>query len=59
MNINEIIQNEFFGDKQFLKSAVLLTIAVFLISAPAPDSSIIEELTSNLISITKNPALEP
>jgi hypothetical protein len=43
----------------FIKAAVLLTIGLFLISAPAPDAGVIEEMTSNLIAIAKNPAMEP
>ena len=43
----------------FLKAAVLLTITFFLISAPAPDSNAITDMTSNLIVVAKNPALEP
>jgi hypothetical protein len=43
----------------FIKAAVLLTVGVFLISAPAPDPRILEEMTSQLISISKNPAFEP
>ena len=43
----------------FIKAAVILTIGLFLISAPAPDSRVVEEITSNLIVIAKNPAMEP
>jgi len=43
----------------FIKAAVLLTIGLFLISAPAPGSGFLEDMTSNLISISKNPTLEP
>jgi len=43
----------------FVKAAVLLTVGLFLVSAPAPDSRVLEEMTSNLISISKNPAFEP
>jgi hypothetical protein len=43
----------------FIKAAVLLTVGLFLVSAPAPDSRILEEMTSHLISISKNPALGP
>lgn len=43
----------------FIKAALLLTIGLFLISAPAPDSRVIEEMTSNLIMVAKNPAMEP
>jgi hypothetical protein len=35
---------------------VLLTIAVFLISAPAPDPAAIADMASNLLVIAKNPA---
>ena len=43
----------------FIKAAVLLTIGLFLISAPTPDARVVEEMTSNLIAIAKNPAIEP
>ena len=43
----------------FIKAAVILTIGLFLISAPAPDARVVEEITSNLITIAKNPAMEP
>lgn len=43
----------------FIKAAVLLTVGLFLLSAPTPDSRIVVEMSSNLISIAKNPAMEP
>ena len=43
----------------FLKAAIVLTIAVFLIIAPALDSSVFADMTSNFIVVAKNPALEP
>jgi len=57
MNINGNIQAQSLRGKSFIKAAVLLTIAVFLISAPAPDPSAIADMTPNLIVIAKNPAL--
>jgi hypothetical protein len=43
----------------FIKAALLLTIGLFLISAPAPEAGVIEEMTSNLLVIAKNPVMEP
>jgi len=43
----------------FVKATVLLTIGLFLISAPTPDPRVVAEMTSNLILISNNPALEP
>ena len=57
MNISEDIQAQSLRGKRFIKAAVLLTVAAFLISAPAPDPSAIADMTSNLIVIAKNPAL--
>ena len=57
MNIDGNIQAQSLRGKRFIKAAVLLTVAVFLISAPAPDPSAIADMTSNLIVIAKNPAL--
>jgi len=57
MNINGNIQPQSLRGKRFTKAAVLLTIAVFLISAPAPDPAAIADMTSNLIVTAKNPAL--
>ena len=57
MNINGNTQAQSLQGKRFIKAAVLLTIAVFLISAPAPDPAAIADMTSNLIVIAKNPAL--
>lgn len=45
--------------QSFIKAAVLLTIAVFLISAPAPDARVVEDMTNNLIVMAKNPVMEP
>jgi len=50
-------QDQNLTGKAFLKATVLLAIGVFLIMAPAPDSRIIEEITSNLIVIAQNTAL--
>jgi len=57
MNINGNIQAQSLRGERFIKAAVLLTVAIFLISAPAPDPSAIADMTSNLIVIAKNPAL--
>ncbi len=57
MNNNVHIQAASLRGKSFIKAAVLLTIALFLISAPAPDPAAIADMTSNLIVIAKNPAL--
>ena len=57
MNISENIQPQSLRGKRFIKATVLLTIAVFLISAPAPDPAAIADMTSNLIVIAKNPVL--
>lgn len=57
MNNNGNIQAQSLRGKSFLKAAVLLTVAVFLISAPTPDPSTIADMASNLIAIAKNPAL--
>ena len=57
MNINEHIQPSNPREKSFIKSALLLTIALFLISAPTPDPSAIADMTSNLIVIAKSPVL--
>jgi len=57
MDINENTQPQILRDKSFIKSAVLLTITIFLISAPTPDPSTIADITSNLIVIAKNPVL--
>ena len=57
MNINVSTQPQSLLGKSFIKSAVLLTIAVFLISAPAPDPAAIADMTANLIVIAKSPAL--
>lgn len=43
----------------FIKAALLLTIGLFMISAPAPDARVLEEMTSNLLVIAKNPVMEP
>jgi hypothetical protein len=59
MIIYETTQPQSLRGNSFLKAAVLLTIAFFLVSAPAPDSSVIAEMTSNLIVVAKNPAIEP
>jgi hypothetical protein len=59
MIIYNTTQPQSLRDNNFLKAAVLLTIAFFLISAPTPDSNVITDMTSNLIVIAKNPALEP
>ncbi len=58
MIIYKTTQPESLRDNSLLKAAVLLTVAVFLVSAPAPDSRVIAEMTSNLIVIAKNPAIE-
>lgn len=57
MSTNGNIQAQSLRDNGFLKAAVLLTIAVFLISAPTPDPSTIADMTSNLLVIAKNPVL--
>ena len=57
MNINGNVQAQSLRGKSFIKAAVLLTVAIFLISAPAPDPATIADMTSNLIVIAKNPAL--
>ena len=57
MNINVNAQPQSLLGKSFIKSAVLLMIAVFLISAPAPDPAAIADMTSNLLVIAKSPAL--
>ena len=57
MNINENIQSQSLRGRNFIKAAVLLTIAIFLISAPTPDPAAIADMTSNLIVIAKIPAL--
>lgn len=41
-----------------VKSVLLLTIALFLISAPAPDSSDIAEMTANFIVPKQEPGLQ-
>ena len=41
-----------------VKSVVLLTIALFLISAPAPDSNDIAEMTANFIVPEQEPGLQ-
>ena len=41
-----------------MKSVVLLTIALFLISAPAPDSRDVAEMTANFIVPTQEPGLQ-
>lgn len=41
-----------------MKSVVLLTIALFLISAPAPDANDVAELTANFIVPTQEPGLQ-
>lgn len=46
-------------DSDSLKVIMLMTIALFLICAPVPDSSVISEMTSNFIVVAMNPALEP
>lgn len=43
----------------FIKAALLLTIGLFMISAPAPDARVLEEMTSSLLVIAKNPVMEP
>ncbi len=43
----------------FIKAALLLTIGLFLISAPALDARVLEEMTSSLLVIAKNPVMEP
>ena len=48
-----------FNGHSFIKAAVLLTIAVFLISAPAPDARVVQDVTNNLIVMAKNPVMEP
>ena len=57
MDNNVHIQAASLRGKSFIKGAMLLTIALFLISAPAPDPAAIADMTSNLIVIAKNPAL--
>ena len=57
MNIDENIQAQNLRGGNFIKAAVLLTTAIFLISAPTPDPAAIADMTSNLIVIAKNPAL--
>lgn len=41
-----------------MKSVVLLTIALFLISAPAPDSRDVAEMTANFIVPAQEPGLQ-
>lgn len=41
-----------------MKSVVLLTIALFLISAPAPDARDVAEMTANFIVPTQEPGLQ-
>ncbi|MBT8061512.1 MAG: hypothetical protein HKO64_12410 [Xanthomonadales bacterium] len=41
-----------------MKSVVLLTIALFLISAPAPDAQDVAEITSNFIVPSQEPGLQ-
>ena len=57
MNIYDNIQTQSLQGRNFIKAAVLLTIAIFLISAPTPDPAAIADMTSNLIVIAKNPVL--
>ncbi len=59
MNIYETTQPQSLRDNSFLKAFVILTVALFLVSAPAPDSRVIAEMTSNLIAVAKNPAIGP
>ena len=49
MNIKQIDISLDLKGNSFIKAAMLLTIGFFLISAPAPDASIVAEMTSNLI----------
>lgn len=58
MKIANISQTTNHNGKGFIKSAVILTIGVFLISAPAPDAQFVSEMTSNLIVTTQNLAAE-
>ena len=50
MNIDQFDISLDLKGKSFIKAATLLTIGFFLVSAPAPDASIIAEMTSNLIA---------
>ena len=58
MIITKKSQNERMNGKSTLKSAVLLTIGVFLLSAPPPDASLVSDITENLIVATESPASE-
>ena len=49
MTINQFSNSMDLKGNSFIKTATLLTIGFFLVSAPAPDASIIAEMTSNLI----------
>ena len=59
MIISRVTEPTSLRGNAFIKAAVILTIGLFLISAPAPDARVVQEITSNLIAMAKNPAIEP
>ena len=51
MNISQSIHPHTHQGNTLFKPVVLLAICIFLLSAPAPDASVIEEITSNIIVV--------
>ena len=49
MNFDQASQPERLKGNSFLKAITLITIGLFLISAPAPDARIISDITHSLI----------
>lgn len=58
MNFDQKIQSLKFKGNSLVKAAVLLTISFFMISAPAPDSGVVAEMTSDLIIVANSAVFE-
>ena len=57
--MNTYEQTQSLRGRNLVKAAVLLSLGLFLISAPAPDPAAIADMTSNLIVLAKNPVFTP
>lgn len=49
MNIDQVISTLELKGNAYFKAAALLTTCVFLITAPAPETNVLAELSSNFI----------
>ena len=50
MNIDKVFSTLELKGHTYIKAVALLTICVFLITAPAPEANVLAQLTSNLVA---------